>query len=357
MTPRFIIHDTSIRAPDGTVREHDDGYHGRGLAISWPGDVVAIDGVLLHETAWLQEHYARIGMPVAQEIVYRLSFDEATFLPKHLLDPFIFDDLANDVRPDKEWYAIVIEMNDKNATLRRAAALGVPFPQTQMFDHVLQLGDLEQYNYPLYLKLAVSFAGLGVWRCNSAEELTVHLKNVPEGLGFQLQQAVEGTFLNVSYYAAGDGTYRRVLCTEQILEGPCHVGNGPSKFQPWTTTDPLAAYMASHGMRGYFAFDVVVLPDGRFLLIECNPRWNGSCYPTEVGKRLNQTNWEARGYKTLRRLDQFDLKGFEYNPSARSGVIVLNLGQLAKFHKVSLMLAGTKEQIAALARRLPEILE
>lgn len=357
MCGRIFIHDTSILAADGTVREPDDGYHMRALCVSRPGDVVVLDSTLRAEAVWLMAHYTRIGMPVARDIVLGLTHGAANLFEAYRLDPFIFDDRSHAVQPNTRWHRIVAETNDKNRCLRLAKRLGIPIPDTVFFDDVSEVGDLEQYRYPLYCKLAVSFAGLGVWFCKDAAELESRLREIGPGLAFQLQQPEEGTFLNVSYFCPGDGTVRRVLCTEQILEGPCHVGNGPSKLQPWGVTDPFARYMAAQGMVGYFAFDVVVLPDGRCKLVECNPRWNGGCYPTEAGLRLGQTNWEARGYKTTRTLGQLDFDGLEYNPGTRSGVVVLNLGQLAAFHKVSLMLAGTPEQRAALVRRLPTVLD
>src|SRR3990167_9040040 len=101
MKKRIFVHDTSILSSSGAVREPDDGYHGRGLCVSRPGDVVALDRTLRDEAAWLQQHYRRIGMPVADEVVWGVEQAQARDFPDHMLDPFIFDERPHAIRPDQ----------------------------------------------------------------------------------------------------------------------------------------------------------------------------------------------------------------------------------------------------------------
>lgn len=354
---RLVNHHTAIF--DGETEFPDEEYHVRAHVVTRPGDVLQLDGSHRSAAQWAMAHFNRVGLQVTDQIHWGMGYDVAREFPGHTFDPFIFDHRAHAVRPDQRWFNIVEEMNDKNATLRRARRLGVPYPDTEIFGCKSKVGDLERFQYPLFLKRAVSLAGQGVWYCPSSGVLEARLQELPEGIGVQLQQPAQGMFLNVSYFCEGDGTYRRILCSEQILEGPCHVGNRPTRrHRPWSLTDPLAEYMTRAGMRGYFAFDVVATPTEGYLLIECNPRWNGSCYPTEVASRvgINGFTWASRNFCTELPIEDIDLGGLEFNSVTRKGIIVLNYGTVKLYRKIGLMLIGTPNDINNYEAALPGIL-
>lgn len=72
----------------------------------------------------------------------------------------------------------------------------------------------------------------------------------------------------------------RLAATEQILGGCVHQGNRfPVPHAPWECVEPMAKWLHREGMKRTFAFDVAVVPKGSgtdYLVIECNPRFNGA---------------------------------------------------------------------------------
>lgn len=368
------VHDSFGKAPMGRVVNHYmmdcsdrrelerleglERYSVRPVCTTQPGDVVQLHPNMREAWQWAQVHFRRIGLPVAQDIVWNDQFDVAASYPGLAMDVFLFGNEAHRVRPDQRWFDIVAEMNDKNRTLWRAQQLGIPIPETLFFNSKDDVGDVARFTYPIFLKLAISVSGLGVWKCEKPEQLEQRLSEISDGVAFQLQQPEDAEFLNVQYECPGDGTARRLLVTEQILVGSAHAGNKPTWHQPWLVTDPLARYMAQNGMKGKFAFDVAALKKSGYVLIECNPRWNGASYPTVVAERLGVgQHWLARNFQTSAKdLASIDLNGYEYDARLQEGVIAINWGVISE-GKIGLMVtAQSAERRVQIEQAIEELL-
>ena len=109
----------------------------------------------------------------------------------------------------------------------------------------------------------------------------------------------------------------------------------------------MAQWLWQHGMRGVFAFDVAVVEeiDGlRFMPIECNPRYNGASYPSEVARRMQIPQWIAKEFNGhYDKLADIDLNGIEFNSETRSGIILVNWGTIL-IGKLGVLIAGTLMQ-------------
>jgi hypothetical protein len=325
-------------------------YQARSLCITRPEDLIQLNPMLQSDYDWAQRHYARIGLPVSTNVLWDDSFERLAEFPGHGLDVFLFGRRAHSVRPDAGRFEVVAEMNQKNLLIQRSWHLGTPTPFTQIFDSKHKLGDLGQYQYPLFLKLSISVSGLGVWGCETPDKLAAQLRQIDDDVPLQLQQPVDAEFLNVQYFGMPNGKFKRVLVTEQILDGNAHAGNRPTHHKSWAVTDPLAVYMVKNGMRGIFAFDVAALKNGNYLVIECNPRYNGASYPTIVSQRLGVgNNWMARNFATnVASGSAIDLGEFEYNPTTNTGAVLMNWGIVPE-GKVGYMVVGTPDQQRVIA--------
>ncbi|MEO0739910.1 MAG: ATP-grasp domain-containing protein, partial [Cyanobacteria bacterium J06649_12] len=79
----------------------------------------------------------------------------------------------------------------------------------------------------------------------------------------------------------------------------------------------------------------------RYLAIECNPRFNGSSYPTLVAHRMEISCWSSATYKTpWRSLQNVDLTDLTFDSTQGRGVILINWGTI-KVGEISVLLAGS----------------
>ena len=103
------------------------------------------------------------------------------------------------------------------------------------------------------------------------------------------------------------------------------------------------------------SFDVAVVdaPEGPiYLAIECNPRYNGSSYPTEIAERLQVPSWCSETLHTdYQRLADLTLTDLEFDPKTKTGVVFVNWGTI-QAGKVTVLLAGTPAQQADLSQRI-----
>ena len=110
-------------------------------------------------------------------------------------------------------------------------------------------------------------------------------------------------------------------------------------------------------MKEIFAFDVAVVEESgesRYFAIECNPRFNGSSYPTGIAQKLNLTCWANESFKTdCRSLHELDLSGLEYDPASGTGVILVNWGSIL-VGKLGVLIAGSIDQQQVLRERLKQ---
>ena len=339
-------------------------YCGRGLGITGPDDIVQLHPALKSEWAAITAHYDRVGLTHSHQVLWDDSFDEVERHLERELSVFYFGDTLDPHsahsdwcrRINYDWWHVVDFINSKNNFMQLAHELGVPVPQTLCFERKAQVQQADLSFYPCYLKPAISVDGMGIVRCADAQRLTQALAAVPEDVPLQIQAEVAtSTFLNLQYQVTPQGV-KRLAATEQVLEGCSHSGNRyPTVHQPWDQVEPMAQWMAAKGMRGIFAFDVAVVEDSdppQYLAFECNPRYNGASYPTEMAHKLQIDSWSSETFPTQHRtLSDLDLSDLEFSPQSGTGVILVNWGTIL-IGKLAVLLAGSLEQQAQLRSSL-----
>jgi hypothetical protein len=342
---RIYNHDIMHCTADGVDGNHL--YSGRALGMTTPGDIIQVHPDLESEWRNICEHYDRIGLEHTTEVIWNTDLEQFSLNPEYQPSVFFFGEHENQAYQDQGWSDIVNFINSKNNFIKLAEKLGVPTPRTLCYDRADQIDEqaANTFDYPCYLKAAISVSGVGIYRCENEVEMRWAVSEFDPATPVQVQEEVEtDCFLNMQY-EANNGTCERLLTTEQILDGTAHQGNFyPARAAPWKVVEPMAEWMAEREFKGIFAFDVAVIEEKgakKFLAIECNPRFNGASYPTSIALKLDIPEWEARNYKTWHKsLADVDLKGLEYSSSSGEGVIIVNWGPIL-VGKLMVMLAGS----------------
>jgi hypothetical protein len=346
---RYIVnHDIMHCTADGVVGNHL--YSGRALGLSEPWDLIQLHPDLQPLWADITAHYQRIGLRHSAEVIWHVHPAE---LGEHIgyhPSVFFFGPQQCCFWGDNTWLETVEFINSKNNFIALADELGIDVPNTRCFDRASDVSDsaIGGLEFPVYAKAAVSVSGVGIHRCENAEQLRLALASFDAGLPIQLQQEVRAvSFLNLQYRIIGKEVIRLAV-SEQLLDGFSHQGNRvPASHEPWETVEPMAQWLADRGIKGIFAFDVAGVQSRRglrFQAIECNPRFNGATYPTAIAHKLDVPEWSAVTFKTRRRkLADIDLSGIEFDPQTGTGVVMVNWGPILQ-GKLQVMLAGTVEQ-------------
>jgi hypothetical protein len=344
-------------------------YSGRAVGLSNPGDIVQMHPQLEAEWAAISAHYDRIGLAHTDEIIWDTSVLETLKYPDHKTSFYFFGDVNNGLdsdshklfqRLDPQWCETVEYINSKNNFVSLAKTLDVPVPKTLCFENAAAARARDDLPFPCYVKPSVSDHGVGIARCANAQELAVALTEL-EGLGsLQVQQEVNTSiFLNLQYRVVGDQA-EPLLASEQILDGCVHGGNRyPTAHEPWDQVQSMAQWLVDKGIKDVFGIDVAVVGTGdrvEYVSIECNPRFNGSSYPTMIAHRLNIPSWMSATCPTrYRSLAAFELGELEYDPTTGKGVVLVNWGTV-QAGKVSVLLAGSPQEQEQLQAQLQALL-
>ncbi|MFN8391308.1 MAG: hypothetical protein U0136_13535 [Bdellovibrionota bacterium] len=320
-------------------------YSTRILGCTTPNDVVQLPPEVRPEFDWIGGHYDAAGVPFTRNVVWDLELDRARRYADHDWSVFLYSRLHARARPDPRWLDASTRMNDKNRFIQLCWELGMPVPKTRCFNHKreasLRIGDIP---LPIYRKTACSASGVGVVLCNDLEELVADLREMEDGIPFQLQEPVESprAFINVQYGIQA-GQPIRIGITDQMLNGYSHAGNRyPTEFPDgvWEICDPVATAIADMGLQGIFAFDVAIDGYGNPLLIECNPRWNAASYYWTVAQRLGAPHWFCTNQKVkVNRLRDLNLDGLAFDPATRRGLVIVLWGTVLKT-KLGVLYAG-----------------
>jgi hypothetical protein len=344
--PRIFNHDIMSCTAEGVLGNHL--YSGRVLGATEHQDMIQLHPLLKSEWDQIIKHYSRIGLQHSHNVIWDTSLE---YMPLHdgiIPSHFFYGDMELKRGGDIAWAKTVDYINSKNNFMSLANELGVPVPKTHCFNSVEEISgeDILDIPFPCYLKAAVSVSGVGIYRCEDHEALQQAISSFDPDIPVQLQQEVESDiFLNLQYRIT-DGECRRLLASEQILEGTAHQGNfHPTLYEPWDIVQPMAEWLAERGFKDILAFDIAVLPGNEkteYLAIECNPRYNGASYPTLIALKLAIDEWESCNFTTRHRcLEALDLRDIEYNASTGEGVIIVNWGPVL-VGKVMLMIAGDR---------------
>jgi hypothetical protein len=175
---------------------------------------------------------------------------------------------------------------------------------------------------------------------------------------YQLQEDIAAAaYLSVQYNIAAQGKVTHLINTEQIIDGVEYAGTRyPTPYSPQTATDAIAHQAARDGIRGKLGIDVAVTPDGRYFVLECNPRWNGALYPMVIAQRLGAAEWSTTHLPVrAEHLQDIALGDLEYNPRLKKGVVLVNWGGIT-FHWLELLIIGSKETQQTLRAQLAKVL-
>ncbi|MET0116847.1 MAG: ATP-grasp domain-containing protein [Sedimenticola sp.] len=321
-------------------------YSARALGMTQGEDIIQLSPHLKPEWRAICAHYERVGLNHTQRVVWNTNLQQISLHPNFQPSVFFFGQDEYRAHRDKSWSDVVEITNSKNSFMVLANELGVPVPETICFERVDEITaiEAESFTYPCYLKAAISVSGVGIYRCEHMKSLLHAVKSFDPSTPVQVQEEVRtDCFLNMQYEVK-ENTYRRLLTSEQILEGTAHQGNVyPARHEPWEVVEPMAKWMAEQGFKDVFAFDVAVVEkdnETRYVAIECNPRFNGASYPTAIAMKLDIPEWESRYFKTWHTsLSGIDLKGLEYDATTGEGVVIVNWGPIL-VGKLMIMLAG-----------------
>nr|VFJ71734.1 MAG: hypothetical protein BECKFW1821C_GA0114237_102835 [Candidatus Kentron sp. FW] len=355
-TPRVFNHDIMSCTADGVTGNHL--YSSRALGMTRARDLIQLHPDLKSEWPLIRKHYRRIGLHCTDQVIWHLDHRGLSENTGHSISVFYFGTNEHAARPNNDWFLAVDYINSKNNFMALAKTLHIPTPDTQCFDDVGRIGDqeIDDITFPCYLKAAISVSGVGIYRCADEIELRQALTRFAPNTPVQIQQEVTtNIFLNLQYEVNSEG-YSRLAATEQILDGPVHQGNRfPATHEPWDCVEPMADWLYNSGIQGIFAFDVAVIDesdDAKYLVIECNPRFNGASYPTVIAHRFGITHWSACVFHTNHRsLRDLNLNGLEYNASRKEGIIIVNWGPIL-VGKLLVLLAGPVATQQRLAREL-----
>ncbi|MCB2262043.1 MAG: ATP-grasp domain-containing protein [Candidatus Thiosymbion ectosymbiont of Robbea hypermnestra] len=333
MPARIVNHDIMGCTAEGVVGNYL--YSGRALGLTEPGDLLQLHPELRSQWSYIRDHYRRVGISHTEQIIWDVGQDALARYPEREVSVFYFGTDEHRVRPDAAWFRAVDFINSKNNFISLADRLGVPVPETLCFAQASDITPrrIATFPYPCYLKAAVSVSGVGIYRCGDSTELRAAIGRFEPGVPVQLQQEVAtDCFLNLQYRITAYGL-ERLTATEQILDGCAHQGNRfPASHEPWERVEPMAKWLYREGMQGLFAFDVAVVQEKErtdYLVIECNPRFNGASYPTLIAHKLELGHWQARAFATRHRsLTFLELTDIEYNPRRGEGVILVNWGPI-----------------------------
>ena len=322
-------------------------HSGRAYALTNQRDTIMLPPSLKADFPYIRQHYRRIGLYTTDNIIWSYDHNHQAARElrlSHSYDTFLYNKAAHAVVKNGPLLEAVSLFDDKNRFMNWCTAHDFPTPRTDTYQpgqRPIRTSDSEG---PWYVKEAISTNGMGVSRADTWKD--VMEVSDPMLVNYQVQEAIDADiFLNVQYFGNITGVATHIATTEQVLNGMKHIGNRyPASFDPRLVTNDVAQEAVHFNLRGVFAFDVAITPQGKVYIIECNPRPNGATYPTGVTQRLStQCGWTSIKLTGLNGLSlkRFDLKRFEFNPKTKTGLVVTLWGSPDVIGVVAI---GTKTQ-------------
>ncbi len=321
-------------------------YQARSLCISSKEDLIQLNPTLKAGVGLILEHYKRVGLECSRNIIWDDEFNVLSRYRDFDFSVFFFSERVHRFRKDEKWLNAVKTLNSKNKFIKLCESLRVLTPRTVCFSDrkEFEFSSIIGLNFPVFVKIAESASGLGIVECRDKNELEKFINIIPDGVEFQIQEKILNVrkFINLQYIA--NGGPKRLIATEQILNDVQHCGNRypiVGYREPWEIVDILADYVVKMGMKDIFAFDLAVT-DEKVVAIECNPRFNGSSYPSIVARRLNiKKPWIAKNFNVTKNLEKLmlDIIDLEYDSRTQEGIIIINWGTISN-GKANIMLVG-----------------
>jgi hypothetical protein len=361
---KIYNHDITLYTHDQWIRNHL--YAGRALGLTTPQDKIQLPEELRSDWEAIAAHYDQVGLDHTHDVIWHIAIEEITRHPDYDISVYFFGDVVNEhdtyrqifQAMDARCCSVIEFVNSKNNFIQLSEELGVPVPQTLRFEDLAAAKAYDDVMFPCYVKPAISDHGFGIMRCPDQATLEEAFSQLVPDAPLQIQAEVNASaFLNLQYQVTADGV-EPLLASEQVLDGCVHGGNRyPTGHEPWDKIAPFAEWVGDRGMQGIFAVDVAVVPEAggtRYVAIECNPRFNGSSYPTMVAKRLGIPAWSSATFKTQwRSLSDIDLTDLVFKPATGSGVIFINWGTV-QGGKITVLIAGSREEQEMIATELKQ---
>lgn len=173
--------------------------------------------------------------------------------------------------------------HDKGRLATLAEEQGITIPRTRQFTSVDDLyRAIPEIDLPVFLKVRMGSAGVGLKKCDTAEELTGTFKEFVEGYGLEpeeyplVQQFVEGDDYCVTTLF-DQGTCVASMTYRNVRAFPRETGAGAIRETVRLPEAEAAAerLLGQLGWHGMAELDFRVAPDGTAYLIEVNPRFFG----------------------------------------------------------------------------------
>ncbi len=314
-----------------------DLYPSRALCLTRPNDIIQLSPKLEKLWSFIQSHYRRVGLKVTQDVIWSDNLDEykASIYSRYDFSGFMGTEELLEAYGLRH-IQVASTLNSKTKFMELCVELGISTPETFWSRDYLSKKD----NFPVsgYFKADESVSGLGVLKYDSPEELD-DLVKAYRSSSWQVQRDVMPVkFLNLQY-TLDDFSWKALAMTEQILNGNSHVGNQFPSSVSIETRDygNILDHAQKFGFRGVLGLDVLVDAEGKSYVLECNPRLNGSTYPTVTAKRLGVVKWLAISvHSSFRDISEIlERHSFDGN----KGVVVFNWGALLS-DKAGIMIAG-----------------
>ena len=180
-------------------------------------------------------------------------------------------------------HANMARTHDKGKLALLAQELGITVPPTQQFHDIDDLyRAIPEMTFPVFLKVREGAAGVGLKKCDSAEDLTSTFREFVDGFGLEpdeyplVQDFVKGEDYCVS--ALFDGGQRVAMMTyHNVRAFPRGTGAGALREtvalpEAEASAQQILEHLQWHGMA---QLDYRVGEDGTAYLIELNPRFFG----------------------------------------------------------------------------------
>ncbi len=374
---KYYFHCINDVGPDHAPG--DELYGARVLPVSMPGDCIVLHPDMEGQIESIIEHYEVVGLHIG-DVVFARTLDEALMekpLGDRHLDVAFFGQQAHNVIPNRKWFETARLMNGKNGAYKNVfEPLGIKTPAVVLFENAEHFfKSCKELPFPgvNFYKTGgqTSGAGAGVRACKTMDELVVAVKSFPPEDCFQVQagkQNHDGTIgipINALFKITDDGVEIVDMSQQDLIE--CmHNGNfRPTEYESeelWLMVEPAAKLKHQQGFRGPCGFNFIGIDNGNdcieWWVIECNPRWSGSDYPTAIAKRLGVNAWSAKNYKTKAMLfSELNFQDMLFSGKTKQGIIVFNSGPVsAGFGKVGIMICGERAYRDEIDERLARIL-
>lgn len=221
-----------------------------------------------------------------------------------------------------------VQLTSKNAFIQLARKQGWPIPDTVCVSagQPERIGDPSMYRV---LKADRSAGGFGVTVANDGGQWADGYDTLlATGCDFQMQEYLDPARFFGVQYCHGESVITEQLVKQQHYIGARVLLDTRLERRIWQTVIRPLHYVADAGVP-VFSLDVAVLPNGRIVLLECNPRYGATTYPWLLAEQLGLRGdqWEYR-YVQLPR-EEFSLEDCRpllYAANTGHGMIVVDWG-------------------------------